>query len=133
MQLSLIVEELTEAPVRRGRRSFFRLECKNCAASVESKTRLCLRCGAPQPVRSFARMAAVAGPFIGLGAVVAVFALCAHLLGGSDPEHRLASSAQFDEHDPSEISYCHVGPGSSPSSTPTLASKTTPGAPNTKE
>lgn len=119
MQLSLIVEDLPEAlhpPVRRGARSLFRLQCQTCAAAVQPRSKLCPRCGAPQPVRSLARVAAVAKPFLGLGAVVAVFVLCAHFLGESVSEPRSAghgnsSTARFDENDPSDISYYYVGQG----------------------
>jgi hypothetical protein len=138
MPLSLIVEELSEAPhppVRRGRRSFFRLHCENCAAPVRSRTTLCPRCGAPQPVRSLARVGAIVGPFMGLGAVVAVFVLCAHLLAEPVPEgppapHDQPSSPQLAETDPSDIS---LGAGHSVSTAAALPNTTNPGAKTARE
>lgn len=60
-------------------------KCQSCDALVPASARHCPRCAAPQSLRRFfPAVVALAG----LGSLVAVFAVCAHLLGGSVPEHQ---------------------------------------------
>jgi hypothetical protein len=59
-------------------------KCHGCDATVPSKARRCPRCAGPLSPRILPRLMAV----IGLGTIVGVFALCAHLLGGSVPEQK---------------------------------------------
>jgi hypothetical protein len=74
---------------------------------------------------------------VGVGAVVAVFVVCAHLLGGSVPElpsdHHHWSSEAYDENDESDISYYYVPhPVASPLSTPFSTTSSTTGKSSTK-
>jgi hypothetical protein len=59
-------------------------KCSTCDAISPSVARRCLRCGAPRSPRLLTKLFAV----IGLGSLAAVFALSAHLLGGSVPEQK---------------------------------------------
>lgn len=59
-------------------------KCRSCEAIIPSAARHCPRCAAPRPRRMLAKVFAL----IGLGSFAAVFALSAHLLGSSVPEHK---------------------------------------------
>ena len=57
-------------------------KCPSCQATVPSAARRCPRCAAPRSPRLLSKFVAL----IGLGSLVAVFAICARLLGGSVSE-----------------------------------------------
>ena len=59
-------------------------KCQSCDSTVPSKARRCPRCGAPRSPRLLSRL----GALIAIASLVAVFALCARLLGDSAPEQR---------------------------------------------
>jgi len=59
--------------------------CHSCDTPVARIAQRCPRCAAPL---GRSRLRAAAFAFLGLGSIGVVFALCAHLLGGSVPEHQ---------------------------------------------
>jgi hypothetical protein len=58
--------------------------CPNCQETIPFTSKSCRRCGAPRSLRGLGKVIAA----LGLGIVVLVFALCAHMLGDSVAEHR---------------------------------------------
>jgi len=90
-----ILKRPTQAAPKRWSRF---AKCPSCEATVPSVARRCLRCGAPRSARMLSKVFAL----IGLGSLAAVFALSAHLLGGSAPEQKppapLGSWSDADEY-----------------------------------
>jgi hypothetical protein len=72
-------------PGRRRRWLSLATTCQTCDGPIPSTATRCPRCNAPRTRRRF--LPAVIA-VIGLASIAIVFALCAHVLGDSVPEHR---------------------------------------------
>jgi hypothetical protein len=73
-----------QPPTLRSRWSLS-MRCSACDTVIPTTARRCPRCAAPRPRR---RILPTALALIGLASIAVVFALCAHVLGGSVPEVR---------------------------------------------
>jgi hypothetical protein len=99
-----------------------RTRCKSCDTIIPTKARQCPRCAAPCPARFLPKISAL----LGLGAIALVFALCAHLLGGSVPEQKaLKPLGQWSDDD---FVIVEVSPTPSPFSYTQSAANTGPAA-----
>jgi len=72
------------APTARSRWSLA-MRCSACDTVIPAAASRCPRCAAPRPRR---RILPAALAVIGLASIAVVFALCAHVLGGSVPSFR---------------------------------------------
>jgi len=63
----------------------FVTRCTSCQSLVASNARRCARCGAPRARR---RLLPAVAALLGLASIAALFAVCAHVLGASAPEHK---------------------------------------------
>jgi hypothetical protein len=73
-----------------GKRWGFATKCENCDTLVPSRASHCPRCAAPQLRRRYLPLAVA---LVGLGSIALLFAVCAHVLGGSVPEHQAPQPA----------------------------------------
>ena len=75
-------------PTEKDGRWSLATKCQGCDAPLPSTARRCPRCAAPRARRRF--LPAVIA-VLGLASIGVVFGLCAHVLGGSVPEHQPAA------------------------------------------